>query len=63
MIVDVVEVNVVLGAVMGSLVVDAVVMDVIMGLGMHSLYLVSLRGGREGNCSTCSINTSKSRCK
>ena len=63
MIVDVVEVNVIMGAGMGSLVVDAVVMDAIMGLGMQSLYLVSLWGGGEGNCSACSIDTSKSRCK
>ena len=34
---DSVEVNVIMGAGMGSLVVDAVVVDVIMGLGMHSL--------------------------
>ena len=32
-----VEVNVILGAGMGSLVVDAALVDVIMGLGMHSL--------------------------
>ena len=37
MVLDVVEVNVILGAGMGSLAVDAVVVDVIMGLGMHSL--------------------------
>ena len=36
-VVDVVEVNVIMGASMGSLVVDAVVVDVIMDLGMHSL--------------------------
>ena len=32
-----VEVNVIMGAGMGSLVVDAVMVDVIMSLGMHSL--------------------------
>ena len=37
MVVDVVEVNFLMGAGMGSLVVDAVVVDVIMGLSMHSL--------------------------
>ena len=34
---DVVEVNVIMGAGMGSLVVHAVEMNVIMGAGMHSL--------------------------
>ena len=37
MVVDVVEVNVIMGAGMGSLVVDAIAVDVIMHLGMHSL--------------------------
>ena len=37
MLVDVVEVNVIMGAGMGSVVVDAVVVDVIMDLGRHSL--------------------------
>ena len=32
-----VEVNVIMGAGMGSLVVDAIVVDVIMALGMRSL--------------------------
>ena len=36
-VVDVVEVNNIMGADMGSLVGDSVVVDVIMGLGMHSL--------------------------
>ena len=36
-LVDVVEVNVIMGAGMGSLVLDAVVVNVIMGLGMHAL--------------------------
>ena len=36
-VVDVVEVNVIMGAGMGSLVLDAVVVNVIMGLGMHAL--------------------------
>ena len=36
-VVDVVEVNVIMGAGMGSLVVDVVEMNVIMGAGMHSL--------------------------
>ena len=36
-VVDVVEVNVIMGAGMGSLVVHAVEMNVIMGAGMHSL--------------------------
>ena len=34
---DVVKVNVIAGAGMGSLVLDAVVVNVIMGLGMHAL--------------------------
>ena len=37
MVADVVEVNVIMDAGMGSLVVDAVVVEVIMDLGMHSL--------------------------
>ena len=37
MVVDVVEVNVILGASMDSLVVGVVEMNVIMGAGMHSL--------------------------
>ena len=36
-VVDVVKVNVIMGAGMGSLVVDAAAVDIIMGLGMHSL--------------------------
>ena len=36
-VVDVVEVNIIMGADMGSLVGDSVVVDVIMGLGMHTL--------------------------
>ena len=36
-VVDVVEVNVIMGAGMDSLVVDVVEMNVIMGAGMHSL--------------------------
>ena len=35
-VVDVVEVNIIMGAGMGSLVVHAVEMNVIMGAGMHS---------------------------
>ena len=37
MVVDVVEMNVIVGAGMDSLVVDVVEMNVIMGDGMHSL--------------------------
>ena len=37
MLVDVVEVNVIMGAGMGCVVVHAVEMNVIMGAGMHSL--------------------------
>ena len=37
MVVDVVEVNVIMGAGMDSLVVGVVEMNVIMGAGMHSL--------------------------
>ena len=37
MLVDVVEVNVIMGTGMGSLVVHAVEMNIIMGAGMHSL--------------------------
>ena len=37
MIVDVVKVNVIMGAGMDSLVADVVEMNVIMGAGMHSL--------------------------
>ena len=37
MVVDVVEVNVIVGASMDSLVVGVVEMNVIMGAGMHSL--------------------------
>ena len=37
MVADVVEVNVIMGAGMGSLVVHAVEMNVIIGAGMHSL--------------------------
>ena len=36
-VVDVVEVNVIMGAGMDSLVVDVVEVNVIMGAGMHSL--------------------------
>ena len=36
-VVDVVEVNVIMGAGMDSLVLDVVEMNVIMGAGMHSL--------------------------
>ena len=38
-VVDVVEVNVILGAGVDSLVVDVVDMNVIMGAGMHSLVM------------------------
>ena len=41
-VVDVVEVNVVMGASMDSLVVDVVEVNVIMGAGMHSLVSISL---------------------
>ena len=37
LVVDVVEVNVIMGAGMDSLVVDVVEVNVIMGAGMHSL--------------------------
>ena len=37
MVVDLVEVNVIMGAGMGTLVVHAVEMNVVMGAGMHSL--------------------------
>ena len=37
MVVDVVQVNIIMGASMDSLVVDVVDMNVIMGAGMHSV--------------------------